>query len=221
MFKKVLIAEDMDSINEGLHKILLSIGIDNIHHAKYCDNALLKIKKAKLDNEPFDLLISDLSFIEDHREQKLASGDELVAAVKKELPQIKTIIYSIEDRTNRIQDLVNNVGVDAYVSKGRKGLSELKEALGKVYANQSYISKEIAHALKKNNLFEISDYDIKLLNHLSNGYSQDQISVIFKTKNIKPFSLSTIEKRINKLKISFDANNTIHLISLTKDLGLI
>ena len=221
MFKKVLVAEDMDSINEGLSKTLRSLGITNIHHAKYCDDALLKAKKAKLDNEPFDLLISDLSFIKDHRAQNLTCGDELIVAVKNELPEIKTIVYSIEDRKSRIQNLVSKVGVDAFVCKGRNGLSELKKAIGVVYANESYISQEIAHALRTNEILEISDYDINVLTHLSNGYSQDQIAALFKTKDIKPFSLSTVEKRINKLKVYFKANNTIHLIALTKDIGLI
>ena len=45
MFKKVLVAEDMDSISEGLNSTLQSMGITNIHHAKYCDNAFLKIKQ--------------------------------------------------------------------------------------------------------------------------------------------------------------------------------
>ena len=221
MFKKVLVAEDMDSINEGLSKTLRSIGITNIHHAKYCDDALLKVKKAKLDNEPFDLLISDLSFIKDHREQKLTCGDELVVAVKNELPEIKTIVYSIEDRKIRVQNLVNKVGVDAFVCKGRNGLTELKKAVRNSLHNESYISQDIAHALRNNEVLEINDYDISVLTHLSKGYSQDQIAALFKSKDIKPFSLSTLEKRINKLKVYFKANNTIHLIALTKDIGLI
>ena len=221
MFKKVLIAEDMDSINEGLNTTLFNLGVVDIHHAKYCDDALLKVKRAKLDGVPFDLLISDLSFIKDHREQQLTSGDELVAAVKKELPQIKTIIYSIEDRASRIQDLVNNIGVDAFVCKGRNGLVELKKAVGVVYSNESYISLEIAHALRNNQVLEINDYDVSVLTHLSEGFSQDQITVVFKSKNMIPFSLSAIEKRISKLKVYFKASNTIHLIALTKDIGII
>lgn len=221
MFNKVLVAEDMDSINEGLSKTLNSLGVTNIHHAKYCDDALLKVKRAKLDKDPYDLLISDLSFVKDHREQKLSCGDDLVVAVKNELPKIKTIVYSIEDRKQRVQNLVNKVGVDAFVCKGRHGLTELKKAIGLVSNNESYISQDIAHALRNNEVLEINDYDISILTHLSKGYGQDEIATLFKGKDIKPFSLSTIEKRINKLKVYFKANNTIHLIALTKDIGLI
>ena len=37
---------------------------------------------------------------------------------------------------------------------------------------------------------------------------------------ISPYHKSTIEKRIGKLKDYFKANNTVHLISIAKDLGI-
>ena len=68
---------------------------------------------------------------------------------------------------------------------------------------------------------EIEDYDIKLIKFLSKGLSQDEISAHLKTNNISPSSLSSIEKRLNKLRIQFKANNAIHLVAIVKDLGLI
>ena len=68
---------------------------------------------------------------------------------------------------------------------------------------------------------EINDYDIELLKQLSQGLSQEDISHNFKTNAISPNSLSTIEKRLNKLRIQFKANNAIHLVAIVKDLGLI
>lgn len=66
MFHKVLIAEDLDSISIAVVQALEEISILEINHAKYCDDAFLKIKKALHDNQPYDLLISDLSFKPDH-----------------------------------------------------------------------------------------------------------------------------------------------------------
>jgi hypothetical protein len=43
----------------------------------------LQVKKALKDNDPYDLLISDLSFKIDHRQNRLTCGDELIEAVKK------------------------------------------------------------------------------------------------------------------------------------------
>lgn len=76
-------------------------------------------------------------------------------------------------------------------------------------------------ALSHKTILEIDSYDIELVRQLSLGLSQDEISIHFKEQDISPYSLSSIEKRINKLKIYFKAKNTVHLVSMTKDLGLI
>jgi DNA-binding NarL/FixJ family response regulator len=96
LFQKVLIAEDFDTINISLIETLQLLYIPQIDHAKYCDDALLKIKKSIKDNQPYDLLISDLSFHADFREVEIKNGEELIQRVKKLLPTIKIITYSIE-----------------------------------------------------------------------------------------------------------------------------
>ena len=83
MFNKVLVAEDLDTINFSVVQALKDLNVNEIHHAKYCDEAYLKIKRALHDKAPYDLLISDLSFKTDHRESKINSGDELIEAAKK------------------------------------------------------------------------------------------------------------------------------------------
>ena len=60
MFKKVLIAEDVDIINSGIKATLEAMSIAEIIHVSYCDEALLKLRKAAVDYNPFHLLISDL-----------------------------------------------------------------------------------------------------------------------------------------------------------------
>jgi DNA-binding NarL/FixJ family response regulator len=222
MFKKVLIAEDLDSISFSVVQVLQELSVAEIHHAKYCDDAFLKIKKAIYDNAPYDLLISDLSFKTDHRENKLNSGEELVAAVKKEQPTIKTIVFSIEDKSFRIKSLFNNFGINAYVSKGRNSIPELKKAIERIYANEEKIvSAELSHALRDKSLFEIESYDIALLKLLSKGNTVEEIASEFKDSGITPNGNSSLEKRINRLKIYFKANNNVHLIALAKDLGLV
>ena len=222
MFHKVLIAEDLDSISIAVVQALEEISILEIHHAKYCDDAFLKIKKALHDNQPYDLLISDLSFKPDHRENKLNSGEELIEAVKKVQPNIKTIVFSIEDKSFRIKSLFNNLGINAYVSKGRDSIPELKKSIQHIYNNEEIKpSAEISHALRDKSLFEIESYDISLLKSLSKGLTLEDISSEFKDSGIIPNGSSSLEKRINKLKIYFKASNNVHLIAITKDLGLV
>ena len=112
MFNKVLVAEDLDSISITVGQALAELSVSEVHHAKYCDDAFLKIIRALHDNAPYDLIISDLSFKTDHRENTLNTGDELIAAVKKVQPNIKTIVFSIEDKSFRIKSLFNNLGIN-------------------------------------------------------------------------------------------------------------
>lgn len=221
MFGKVLVAEDMDDISKGVVTTLRELGITDIHQVQYCDDALLKIKKAALDGAPFELLITDLSFNLDHRTQKISSGDVLASAVKQEQPEIKIIMYSIEDRAMKIRHLIKDLGIDAYVSKGRHGLKDLSKSVELVFDNKPYLSEQISHALNPHQDFEVQEFDLILLDKLSRGKSQEEISAELKNEGVRPSSLSTIEKRLNKLKIEFKANNAIHLVAKVKDLGLI
>jgi len=194
MFKKVLVAEDLGSINHGIAHILDDrTGIREVQQAQYCDDAYLKCRRALQDHKPFDLLITDLSFKESHRERKLISGTQLIEAVKKMQPDIKVIIYSMEDRSQKVKSYFSEIGIDGYVCKGRYGLNELVQAVIDIYNGKSYV----------------------------NGLTQEQIGDYFKRQHISPNSTSSIEKRLNKLKYNFKAKNAIHLVAMTKDLGLL
>lgn len=221
MFTKVLVSDDLGSINSGVSSILTEMDVHEIIQVQYCDDAYLKIKSASLNEAPIELLITDLSFVPDHREQNFTTGEELVAIVKKEHPELKVLVYSVEDRIQLIKKLINDLKIDGYVSKGRNGLAELKVAITAVAKGSIYLSPQVKQLLNQKERLEIDDFDIELMRLLSLGKSQEEISTNFKQNNISPNSLSTIEKRLNKLRIEFKANNAIHLVSIVKDLGLI
>jgi two-component system capsular synthesis response regulator RcsB len=222
MFTKVLIADDIDFNDLGAAQILNELDVQEIHYAKYCDEALLKLKKANLEGTPFQLLISDLSFKEDHQLNKLNSGEELIAAVKKQCPNIKIIVFSIEDKAHRIKLLFDELHIDGYVLKGRNTIYDLKRAIQKAYnGEQENISPELLYLLQDTTTSEINNYDVQLIKYLSRGISQENIEAVFKVEGINPHSKSSIEKHINKLKIYFKANNTVHLVAIAKDLGII
>jgi DNA-binding NarL/FixJ family response regulator len=222
MFQKILIAEDIDIINSGLLSTLKEINISDVTHVSYCDEALLKLRKAVLDDNPFDVLISDLSFIEDHNQQKLKSGDELIAKVRAEFPDLKIIVFSVEDKPYRIQNLYNNCKINAYVWKNRNAQKELKKAIQTIFSkDEFYISPDLRSAIHPKQAVEITDYDIHIIKYLSNGVLQDDLPKLFKEKEIKPSGKSSIEKRLKFLKEHFNANNPTHLVAIAKDFGLI
>ncbi len=220
MFQKVLVVEDLDSIGFGIAQMLKQeTTIKEVQQSLYCDDAHLKFLRAQKDNMPFDLLITDLSFKTDHRESKISSGDELVKTLKTKQPDLKAIIYSVEDRSVKVKSLFNDHKIDAYVVKGRKGLKYLVEAIVAISKNKTYISPELSGFMNRKEVFEIEDYDIELLKQLSNGLNQKEISSYFKTKNIQPSGISSIEKRLNLLKVELNAKNVIQLVAMGKDFG--
>ena len=221
MFKKVLVAEDMDSINHAVASILNELNIPEITHAQYCDKAWLSAKKASQDDEPFALLICDLSLKEDHRDEKIKSGKELIALLKSEYPDIKVLVNSIEDHPQTVRELWESGNIDGYVCKDRRGLKELKIAIEKLWKGKTYNSPTIEKALNQNNLLVLNDFEINIVKFLSIGLTQDQMQEELKALNIKPSSKSAIEKRLKDLREEFNANTNPHLVSIMKDLQLI
>lgn len=221
MFKKVLVADDIDSMNHAVASVLKEFKIEQVEYAQYCDNAYLKAKRALQDGIPFDLLICDLSFKSDHREVEIASGKELIAILKKQDPALKVIVNSIEDHPHTVKTLWDSGNIEAYVCKDRQGMKELKDAISSLSRGKIYNSPRIQRSLKQDNLTLLNDFEIKLLSFISNGWTHDEIQENFKENNISPSSKSAIEKRLKELREDFSAKTTPHLISLLKDLKLI
>ncbi len=220
MFKKILVVEDIDSINLGVITMLEKSHAE-IYSAKYCDDAWLKIQNAAINKAPFDLLISDLSFTKDHRETNLEGGLDLIKKVREQFSDIKIIVYSIENRYSTIKELLDNLNINGYISKGRNSINELDQAIESIHKGEFYLSKNIAQINNDQTLGELHEDDLSILKLLSEGLSQSEISNEFKRNNSAISSMSSIEKRINKLKVFFNAKNTTHLISIVKDMGLI
>lgn len=188
MFKKVLIAEDFDSINIALIQTLESIGVQEIHHAKYCDDALLKLKKALHDNVPYDLLISDLSFETDYRTVIIPIGEELIAATRKLMPELPILVYTLEDKPFVIKTLVEDLKINAFVHKGRNSISQLKTAMETILFNGKFISQNVVQLINDSTLNDLGDYDVIVLQELANGVSIDEMEQLLKLKNITPKS---------------------------------
>ncbi|WP_151892571.1 DNA-binding response regulator [Patiriisocius marinistellae] len=221
MFKKVLVAEDIDSINVGIATMLKDLNIKNVAHCQYCDDALVKFKKAQYDKEPYELLICDLSFKKSHRKDQITTGKELIKMLIAEQPDLKVIVFSVDDHPKRVKELWGTGCLNGYVDKNRWGLKNLATGIQKIYNGETYMSPAIESQFKKKKVLSVSNYDNKLLSLLADGYSQEEIEQYFKKHKISPSSRSSIEKRLKDLRVDFGAKTTIHLVMMAKNLKLI
>ena len=222
MFQNILVAEDTDSTNMAVVQSLQQIDIVNVDYAQYCDEAMLKIKKASATGTPYELLVTDLSFKELRPTDRILSGVELIEAVKKDFPHMKIVVYSIEDASFRIKMLFKKYAINGYVIKGRKSIPELQNVVKELFLGKDrVVSAQANTAFSDKSLLEIESYDIELLKLLAKGNTQDNIGLVFKQMGISPSSSSSVEKNISRLKEYFGANNNVHLIAIAKDLGLV
>src|SRR5690606_41921054 len=90
-----------------------------------------------------------------------------------------------------------------------------------LYVHQRYLSPDLKQASKEVNTFEFSEFDIAIISLLSQGLFQKDIPIYLQQKNIRPSSLSSVEKRLNAMKEAFDFSKNEQLVAYCKDIGLI
>ena len=221
MFKRVLIAEDHESASISVRKTLEDLGIASAEYTFYCDDALMHIKKNVHAEQPYDLLITDLSFEEDHRPQKLSSGMELVSAVKLIQPGLKVLVFSAENKAAVVDTLFKELGINGYVRKARHDAKDLKLAIQAIYKNKIYLSEDLKQTIRQKNAYEFTDFDITIISLLSRGMLQKEIPGYLQENNIRPSGLSSIEKRLNLMKEVLDFSKNEQLVAYCKDFGII
>lgn len=220
MFTKVLIAEDHEIENLGVINTLKELEIKDFSFVSYCDEAYTKLAHAVQEKKPFQLLITDLGFINDRRNQRLTAGQELIREALALQPDLKIIAFSIEKKPAVIDELFTVYQIDGFVSKGRNDGKELISTIKKVFAGEKVLPQHLLSAIR-NTTQNITPYDISLLKLLAEGRKQKEIVQHFADLGIKPDSRSAIEKRLNDLREILDAKNNIEMIVLCKDLGLL
>lgn len=212
MFKKILLAEDFQGESYGIAETLKEqLNIEELQNELYCDNAFTRLKVALKNNDPYDLLITDLLFEKDHVDQKLTTGFELIKAARTLQPGLKIIVHSMENNPIQINTLFKEQKINGYVCKGRNGMVELVNAINEVCHNRTYVSAQLNLNLARN-VIELDDFDRAILKELANGLTKKEVSEKFKKENIIPNSESTIDKRISRLYDEYEAKNTTSLL---------
>jgi two-component system capsular synthesis response regulator RcsB len=205
----------------SVRKTLDDLGIEQSEYTYYCDDAFLQVKKNVDGTQPFDLIITDLSFEEDHRKQLLSGGMELIAAVKMVQPDIKVLVFSAEHKAAVIDALFKDLGINAYVRKARNDAKDLRLGLEAVAKGKTYLSANLRSVMKQKNSYEFSAFDITIISQLSQGTLQKDIPKYLLENNIKPSGLSSVEKRLNLMKETLEFTKNEQLVAYCKDFGII
>ncbi|MXV14285.1 response regulator transcription factor [Hufsiella ginkgonis] len=221
MFKSVLIAEDQEFVNISLRKAFEDLGIREPGSAYYCDEALKKIKIGIRTGRPYELLITDLSFEEDHCVQELSDGMELIAAARQAQPDLKVLVFSAEDKPAVIERLFAVLGINGYVRKSRGDSQKLKDAIESIYKGSRYFPSDIRQAIKQKNAYAFNEFEILIIRLLSQGKTQKEIPCYLQENKIYPQSLSSVEKHLNNIKTVLGFSNNEQLIAYCKDMGII
>lgn len=223
MFKKVLIAEDEDIMNMALGIALETLGIvlEARDYVSYCDDGLSRVKKAVTEGNPYELLITDLSFEEDFRKQEIESGAELIRAVKEIQPDIKVLVFSVDGLKSTADSLFSGLGINGYVPKGRGAAMNFKTAIRTIYQTGRYYPPNLQGTQGDGIIYKLTTTEMMVVKFIAEGQSQKWVADYLKENKITPFSLSSVEKAINRLKTVFDVSSLAQLISCFKDRGII
>lgn len=218
---KVLLVEDHQSASISVEKTLNDMKIENIQNISYCDDAIIYFKKALDNSSPYDLVITDLNFVEDHKEQQIKNGQELIRQLRSLYPPIKIIVFSAENNPLVIKKLYDELEIDGFVGKSRGDSVEMRKALeqvieGKKYTNQKYLVQIRDHAV-----FSFTDYDVMILTKMVEGKRQDEIAKYFKENSIQPSALSSIEKRLRHIKTSLQFQTNEQMIAYCVRMGIV
>lgn len=221
MINKVLIAEDHETANLSVQKTLEELGVAEPHYVFYCDDALLKIQKAKQANDLYDLLITDLYFEEDRSKQKLNGGMALIAAARKVQPELKVLVFSGEKKPAIIETLYEKLKINGYVRKARNDKRELQDAIQVLSHQERYFPRHLAQMIAKGHAYDFQPYDIAVLSQLAQGTRQKDIPGYLRQQKFKASGLSSIEKRLKLIRETLEFTNNEQLIAYCKDMGIV
>lgn len=221
MYTKILIAEDHDSDKNSMVNDLKDIGIPTVDQVQFCDDAILRVQKSILDKQPYELLITDLSFTPVYGKDTITTGQDLIVKIRALQPDIKIIVFSSNDKQFVIKSLSEVHQINGYVCKGLHGLKELNKAVKTIFNGTPYYCPVAKGVLEQRNVLEIGTYELTLLRLLAQGVKQKDIPTYLKKQQILPDSVRSIEDRISKLKDHFNATTLPQLVHIASKLGMI
>jgi hypothetical protein len=114
-----------------------------------------------------------------------------------------------------------NNEIDGLVRKARRDGQHLREALQAVDQNRTYQSPDSKKFIQEQNSHEFTQFDLHIIKLLYEGVSQKEMPEYLQQRDIRPSSLSSIEKRLNLMKDVLGFIKNEQLVAHCKELGFI
>ncbi len=211
----ILLLEDESSVALGIitrlkqnqDYVMVIDWVDN------CDDAF----KA-LQEKEYAVFISDLSIEDDEKQFKIKSGEDLIIRVKKLPNRPKIVVYSMYSQAITLDLIINNIGVEGYVIKGRNGLNDLALSLPLILSGNYFYSKKVHEKLQKfKETLKIDRLDRSILRYLYRGHIIKNLPRLLKEDGFKATSQASIENRIKMMKDYFCAQTTTQLVAIARE----
>lgn len=162
-----------------------------------------KFALAYLAQEPYDLLITDLSMPD-------MNGVELIQKAKSIVPHLKVIVLSMHDEPQIVKEVMST-GIDGYILK-KYARQELFQAIDAISENRQYWSADVTRALvSANSVYlsssnELTDREKDVLTLLCSEMTSKQIAEHLY------ISERTVETHRKNLLRKTNSTNTIGLL---------
>src|SRR6202042_3657141 len=204
---KVLIVDDHPVVVSGCKSLFASDCSVKIEGAGNAKAGYLAFLENKPDVTVIDIKLPDVS------------GFELMRQIRKDDPDAKIIMFSMNDDPAFVVRAVE-LGAQGYVSKGDDPRILLK-AVRKVVAGDNFISPQLAEAvtfsgaaIKANPASQMTPRELEILRLLARG---DKIVEVADALDI---SYKTVANTTSLLKQKLDAKNHSDLIRIAVEMGL-
>ncbi len=212
---KLVIVDDSQIHLEGLKLILKPYtNIKVVGEANNIKEAATLLKEAKAD-----VAILDISL------EKDIDGIEFAHAIKKNYPQLKIIFLS---HHKGIKYLVGalRAGASAYLAKDMNpdelihAINSAKEGKGVYFGDTIPLSTLIdtfgsENNISKNKIFDLTDREIEVINHLAQGYSTKEIATFL------DIEVNTVESHKERIKEKLKVKTVIQIVVVALKKGII
>ena len=220
--KRILIVDDHQLVIQGILCSLKEVGDFDVVTTNNCDEAFNLIKNHQ-NNNPFQLLFTDLSFDNTTEDTNLDGGEELIKAIRNNEFDIRIGVITGHTETNRVYNVISNLNPNAYLLKSKCDATEIGFAVQKMLANDYYYTHEIHQKIMRRNIIQIQmdDVAIQILKELPNHPKISNLEGIITKGDGSSIKLRSIETKLANLRADLNANNNTDLILKAKELGII